>query len=209
LGVTPGRRPVPIKKPTSLPKILHREKAGNTKAAREAGIDGVVKLAITFEKDGNIRVDRVDQGLPFGLIEQAIIAAKKIKFEPANDNGEPVSMRGSLEYAFYPDAHGNGPNYWPAGVGHVGNPELIDVMKPEYTEAARNNKVEGDVRLIVVFGSNGKIGHIDVVEGLPDGLTEKAIDVAKAIKFKPATYSNSDKTVNVWSEMAITFKLDQ
>jgi len=210
LGATPGgRRPVPIKKPTSLPKILYRVKADSTKAAREAGIDGVVKLAITFEKDGNIRVDRVDQGLPFGLIEQAIIAAKKIKFEPANDNGEPVSMGGSLEYAFYPDAHGNGPAYWPAGVGHVGSPELIDVKKPEYTEAARNNKVEGDVRLIVVFGSNGKIGHIDVVEGLPDGLTEKAIEVAKAIKFKPAAYSNSDKTVNVWSEIAITFKLDQ
>jgi TonB family protein len=206
LGVTPGRPPVSFKKPTALVKILHREKADSTKAAREAGIGGVVKLAITFEKDGNIRVDRVDQGLPFGLIEQAIIAAKKIKFEPAKDNGEPVSMRGSLEYAFY---HGNGQYYWPAGVGQVGNPELIDVKKPEYTEAARNNKVEGDVRLIVVFGASGKIGHIDVVEGLPDGLTDKAIDVAKAIKFKPATYSNSDKTVNVWSEIAITFKLDQ
>ncbi|HKC88092.1 MAG TPA: DUF3500 domain-containing protein, partial [Blastocatellia bacterium] len=68
LGVTPGRRPVPNKKPTSLPKILYRVKADSTKAAREAGIDGVVKLAITFEKDGKIRVDRVDQGLPFGLI---------------------------------------------------------------------------------------------------------------------------------------------
>jgi hypothetical protein len=63
--------------------------------------------------------------------------------------------------------------------------------------------------LMVIFLSNGKIGEIDLMEGLPDGLTEKAIDVAKAIKFKPATYSNSNKTVNVWSELAITFKLDQ
>ena len=83
------------------------------------------------------------------------------------------------------------------------------MKKPEYTEAARNNRIEGDVRLLVAFRSNGKIGHIDVIQGLPDGLTEKAIDVAKAIKFKPATYSNSNKTVNVWSEIAITFKLDQ
>jgi len=65
------------------------------------------------------------------------------------------------------------------------------------------------VRLIVAFRSNGKIGHIDVIEGLPDGLTEKAIEVARAIKFKPATYADTKKTVNAWSEVAITFKLDQ
>lgn len=63
------------------------------------------------------------------------------------------------------------------------------------------------MRLIVVFRSSGKIGAIEVIEGLPDGLTEKAIEVAKALKFKPATYSN--KAVIVWSEIAITFKLDQ
>jgi hypothetical protein len=63
------------------------------------------------------------------------------------------------------------------------------------------------VRLIVVFRSSGKIGAIEVIEGLPGGLTEKAIEVAKALKFKPATYSN--KAVIVWSEIAITFKLDQ
>jgi TonB family protein len=91
----------------------------------------------------------------------------------------------------------------------VGKPELINMKKPEYTEAARKNRIEGNVRLLVVFGSNGKIGHIDVIQGLPDGLTEKAVELAKAIKFKPATFSNSNKTVNTWSELAITFRLDQ
>src|SRR5215510_6449924 len=208
-GADSGGKSDPDKKRTSRPTILYREKAGSTKAAREAGIEGTVKLAITFEKDGNIRIDRVEQGLPFGLIEQAIIAANKIKFEPAYKNGDPVSVRGNLEYAFYRDSYRNDPDYWPAGVGHVGSPKLIDVMKPEYTEAARKNRIEGDVRLIVIFNSNGNIGQIEVVEGLPDGLTEKAIDVAKAIKFKPATNSNSNKTVNIWHEIAIKFKLDQ
>ncbi|HEY6401358.1 MAG TPA: TonB family protein, partial [Blastocatellia bacterium] len=77
----------------------------------------------------------------------------------------------------------------------------------EYTDVARKNKIEGVVRLIVVFRSNGKIGPIDVLARLPDGLTEKAIEVAKALKFKPSSYSN--KAVNAWSEVAITFKLDQ
>jgi TonB family protein len=100
-------------------------------------------------------------------------------------------------------------HYWQVGVDGAGKPELIDVKKPEYTEAARKNRVEGDVRLIVAFRSNGKIGNIDVIEGLPDGLTDKAIEVAKAIKFKPATFSDSQELANVWHEILITFKLDQ
>jgi TonB family protein len=193
--------------PTRQPKILHKEKAGYTKAARDAGIVGVVKLDIMFEKNGNIRVVKVIHGLPFGLTEQAVIAAKKARFEPASKNGEPVSVRDSMEFTFSNEGGAVDPDVWQAGVGKVGAPELIDVKKPEYTRAARKNRVEGDVRLIAVFHSNGKIGHIDVIEGLTDGLTQKAIEVARAIKFKPATYS--DKPVNVWSEIAVTFKLDQ
>jgi TonB family protein len=207
-AVPPGEAVLPMTMALK-PRILSRERATYTKAARDADINGVVKLAVIFGKGGNILVPRVIEGLPLGLIGQAITAAKKIKFEPAYKNGEPVSVRGSLEFSFNIEPHGSGPAYWPAGVDHVGKPELAEVKKPEYTEAARNNKVEGDVRLMVIFLSNGKIGQIDLLEGLPDGLTEKAIDVARAIKFKPATYSNSNKTVNVWSELAISFKLDQ
>jgi TonB family protein len=196
--------------PSTRPKILYREKASYTQAARNEGIVGIVKLSVVFGEDGAIRDVKIIQGLPFGLSEQAITAAKKVKFEPAGKNGRPVSVRGSMEFTFnLYSSRGGGPNVWQAGAGGVGNPELIDVKKPEYTEAARNNKVEGNVRLIAVFNSNGKVGRIDIVEGLPDGLTEKAIDVAKAIKFKPATYLNSNKTVNAWSEIAITFKLDR
>ena len=188
------------------PKILHSERASYTEDARSAGIGGSVALSIVYGEDGAIRDIKVIRGLPFGLTEQAITAAKRIKFEPATKNGEPVSVRGNLEFTFNIEAT---PEYLQAGVEGVGKPELIDMKKPEYTEAARKDRIQGDVRLIVIFRSNGEIGHIDVIQGLPDGLTEKAIELAKAIKFSPATFSNSDKTVGVWSEVAITFKLDQ
>ncbi|HEY7181260.1 MAG TPA: TonB family protein [Blastocatellia bacterium] len=199
----------PDQKWTSRPKILYREKADYTPDARRARIEGTVVLQIVFGANGDIQDVKVIRGLPFGLTDQAIIAAKKIKFEPAYKNGAPVSVRGSLEYAFNLYSHNGVSDYWQAGAGGAGKPEIIDLKKPEYTEAARKNKVEGNVRLIVVFQSNGKIGHIDVIQGLPDGLTEKAIEAAKAIKFKPAAFSSSGKAVNVWDEVAITFKLDQ
>lgn len=61
-------------------------------------------------------------------------------------------------------------------------------LKPRanYTDAARTNQAQGKVVLRVTFGANGQIGAISVVSGLPDGLTEQAIEAAKGIKFEPA-----------------------
>src|SRR5215813_13022930 len=209
LSADPRGTPVLPISQTSMPKILSREKATYTEEARGAGIVGVVVMNVVFRGDGNIGDIKIIRGLPFGLMEQAVYAAKRIRFEPVTKNGGPVSVRSNLEYTFnlYPRSLDS--SFWQAGLDGVGKPELIDVKKPEYTEAARKNRVEGDVRLIVAFRSDGKIGHIAVIEGLPDGLTEKAIEVARAIKFKPATYSDTNETVNTWSEVAITFKLDQ
>jgi hypothetical protein len=43
---------------------------------------------------------RVASGLPYGLTEQAITAARQIKFTPAMIDGTPVSMWMQLEYNF-------------------------------------------------------------------------------------------------------------
>jgi outer membrane biosynthesis protein TonB len=42
----------------------------------------------------------VVQGLPYGLTEQAIAAARKLKFVPAMKDGKNVSMWIQLEYNF-------------------------------------------------------------------------------------------------------------
>jgi len=39
-------------------------------------------------------------GLPYGLTERAIAAARQIKFTPATKDGRPVSMYIQLEYNF-------------------------------------------------------------------------------------------------------------
>jgi len=58
--------------------------------------------------------------------------------------------------------------------------------RPNYTDAARQNKVQGRVILRVIFLANGGIGNIDIVSGLKDGLTEEAVKAAKKIAFIPA-----------------------
>jgi TonB family protein len=83
------------------PTILYREKAKYTEIARINREQGTVVLQIVFGVNGEMQDIRVVRGLPDGLTHKAIEAAQKIKFNPAIKNGEPVSVRGSLEFSFY------------------------------------------------------------------------------------------------------------
>lgn len=84
------------------PTILYREKAQYTEEARQNRIEGTVVLSVVFNMNGFITNIQVVRGLPDGLTEKAIEAAKKIKFKPAVNNGSPVSVRGSLQFSFTP-----------------------------------------------------------------------------------------------------------
>ncbi|HEY8460988.1 MAG TPA: TonB family protein [Blastocatellia bacterium] len=85
---------------TQKPTILHREKARYTDAAVAAGIQGTVKLLVVFADDGVIKNILVLRGLSHGLTEEAIKAARKIRFTPAMINGKPASVFGSLEFSW-------------------------------------------------------------------------------------------------------------
>ena len=80
-------------------------------------------------------------------------------------------------------------------------------MKPEpsYTESARQNRVTGTVVLKCVFSSNGSVTNIRTVSDLPHGLTEKAIDAARKIKFIPAI--KDGKYVSMWMQLEYNFNL--
>jgi TonB family protein len=65
-------------------------------------------------------------------------------------------------------------------------PEILDKPRPEYTAEGRSMRIEGDVRLDVVFRANGTIQVNRVVTGLGHGLDESATRAAQQIKFKPA-----------------------
>src|SRR5262245_47743944 len=83
------------------PKIIYREKAKYTKEGRDNLTHGTVELSVVFRADGSISDFKVVNGLADGLTENAIEAAKKIRFEPAIKNGQPVNVRATLEFAFH------------------------------------------------------------------------------------------------------------
>ena len=82
---------------------------------------------------------------------------------------------------------------------------LISKPEPSYTAAAKQNQVVGTVVLKVVFSASGKVTNIRVAHGLPDGLTERAIEAARKIKFVPA--SREGKFVSMWMQLEYNFNL--
>ncbi|HYO64323.1 MAG TPA: TonB family protein [Pyrinomonadaceae bacterium] len=72
-----------------------------TPEARERGVSGVVRLRLTLAADGTVKHVLVLEGLPHGLTEKAVSAARKIKFVPAEFGGRPVSTPVVVEYTFH------------------------------------------------------------------------------------------------------------
>lgn len=64
--------------------------------------------------------------------------------------------------------------------------KILSKRRADYTDAARQNNIQGNVTLRVTFLASGEIGGITTISGLPDGLTEQAIAAAREIKFQPA-----------------------
>jgi tetratricopeptide (TPR) repeat protein len=82
------------------PTILYRERAHYTDAALDARVRGTIILMVVFADDGVLKHILVIQGLSHGLTEEAVKAARKIRFTPAMRDGKPISVFGRLEFTF-------------------------------------------------------------------------------------------------------------
>jgi len=98
----PGEEPHAFsgKEVTTKARVLSKPEPAYTNEARAAGVTGTVVLRCIFTADGAVSHFLIVRGLPAGLTEQAINAARRIKFLPATKDGRPVSTYIQLEYSF-------------------------------------------------------------------------------------------------------------
>ncbi|MBA3693911.1 MAG: energy transducer TonB [Acidobacteria bacterium] len=81
-------------------KIISKPGAKYTDAARQNQFSGTVRLRVTFTASGQIGSVSAVGSLPYGLTEQAIAAAKSIRFEPAKKDGVPITKIKQIDYSF-------------------------------------------------------------------------------------------------------------
>jgi TonB family protein len=95
----------------------------------------------------------------------------------------------------------------PSRASGVSWPVAVKEVAPQYTEAAKREKVEGEVQLSAVVGVDGKVTKVRVTKSLDTkfGLDQAAVDAASKWTFKPS--EKNGKPVPVRIEMMLDFKL--
>jgi TonB family protein len=103
-----------------------------------------------------------------------------------------------------------GPGEEKGGVYRVGKgitpPRPLKRVDPEYTEEARDAKLEGVVVVYVVIGEDGRAHDIRVIRSLGKGLDEKAIEAVEQWEFEPG--KKDGKPVKVGATIEINFRLN-
>jgi TonB family protein len=83
------------------PVVKSKPQPEYTAAARLNRTEGSVVLRCVFTSAGEIKHLFLVSGLPNGLNETTLAAARKIKFKPAIKDGKPVSIWMELQYNFH------------------------------------------------------------------------------------------------------------
>ena len=86
-------------------------------------------------------------------------------------------------------------------------PVPLTEVKPSYTAAALQARIEGAVLLEAVVRADGSVGDVKIVESLDTehGLDEQAIGALRQWEFKPGT--RDGKPVSVIVEVSMNFTL--
>lgn len=82
---------------------------------------------------------------------------------------------------------------------------ILSKPRPQYTEEARRQKIEGEVLLQVVFTAEGRVEVKGVVKGLGHGLDEAAVRAAQQIRYTPA--KRGGQAVDSEARLHIVFQL--
>jgi periplasmic protein TonB len=87
-------------------------------------------------------------------------------------------------------------------------PVAVRSVKPVYTAAAMDARIEGTVGLDVVVLADGTVGSVNVTQSLDreHGLDTQAVEATRQWLFKPGTKDGKTVAVRVAMEMTFTLK---
>ena len=97
---TPKVKQAAAVSPTKPVEVLFKPKPMYTDEARAKKLEGDVLLQVVFTASGEVKIERIVQGLGYGLDESAETAARQIRFRPAQRDGQPVDFPAIVHITF-------------------------------------------------------------------------------------------------------------
>ncbi|MFO0606931.1 MAG: energy transducer TonB [Polyangiales bacterium] len=84
-------------------------------------------------------------------------------------------------------------------------PRVVEMPEPDYPDAAREEGIEGRVRVELTLDDEGRVTGARVLQGLGHGLDEAALAAARGARFEPAT--RCGRAVGTTFTLAVRFTL--
>lgn len=224
-----------ILKPGASPRfrggrLLHKVVPKYPKAARDAQLQGTVRLSATIAKDGKVKDVTVLEGDPT-LAAAAAEAVQRWRYEPYSLNDAVVEVPTVIAVNFTLDGHtefsqdvtspassngasANVESATPAVAsstlpypvykvgGDVKPPKAISAPDPSYAESARKARKQGNVVLGLVVTPEGSVRDIEVCRSLDSALDQKAVEAVSQWRFEPATKDGKPVAVHVRVDVA-------
>jgi TonB family protein len=168
-----------------------------------------VSVAVTFNSATATRMANATAGhlgRPVAIILDGRVLSAPTVRSPISDSAVLTGISATLASELI-DAnlacHAN-----PAQCAAAVLPVPIYQEKPQYTQAAMAEQIEGNVLLEVVVSADGSTGDVKVVKSLDKehGLDQQAVDALKRWTWKPGTRGGEPARVVVNVEMTFTLK---
>lgn len=189
-------RPANPASPVREHVILEQPRAPYTSAARQNGVEGTVKLSVMLLANGKVGNVSPQTYLPHGLTQQAVNAAKGIKFTPRTINGKPVNVTVTIEYRYtlyYEDEDRD-------------ITTKVAILSRPRPEIAAADVKDGHIAVDVFFGADGRISVFRfITTDLTAEQKAKVTEAVEKITFRPAVHK-SGKKMNVTKVVAYEFK---
>ncbi|PYU15243.1 MAG: hypothetical protein DMG37_05435 [Acidobacteria bacterium] len=124
---------------------------------------------------------------------------------PGKNHGFGSGKKGGMGDDEGPGA-GQGDSYNGPYANSVTLPTCVYCPEPQYTDEAREAKLQGRVTLRVLVGTDGRASQIQVVQGIGMGLDDRAVQSVRSWKFTPA-HDGARRAVPSWITIEIIFRL--
>ena len=121
------------------------------------------------------------------------------------DHGFGAGKKGGMGDDEGPGA-GQGDSYEGAYGNTVTLPTCVYCPEPQYTDQAREAKLQGRVTLRVLVAADGRPSQVQIVQGVGLGLDERAVESVRGWKFTPARDA-ARRALASWVTIEVVFRL--
>jgi TonB family protein len=196
------------------PEVLSQVMPAYTTGATRSGVQGLVIIEATIDAQGRVAAARLIRSLSDDTLNQgALEALDAWRFRPARLGGAPSAVTGIFTFSFAIRASDPAPatglraEAVEMGAEGLIPPRVLSREMPEYTTAARQAGIEGDVYIEAVVTARGEVAEPVLIRGIGDDeLNQRALTALSSWRFSPGTVDG--EPVHVLALFTVTFRID-